>query len=774
MKPVAFVIPWFGEELKGGAEQLAWQAANRLADRGHTIEVLTTCCRSFLEDWSTNHLPKGVEKKGNLTIRRFKVDRRKADTFNSANTHLLHAQPESLLPGISPCSLGTGDIFVTENINSLALEKYLKRKKNKYDSFVFLPYLYGPILNGLEHVADKAWLQPCLHDEVYAYLPHVENIFRQCKGLLYNSLGEQHLALKLFGPGVHRKGVVVGVGIENIEIDVGSLPTVVENLQLKSQKYILCLGRRDATKNSVFLAEAYARYKEQYPDSTLGLIFAGPGDGTIGEGVDGIIDLGLVSERDKNGLLAHCTALFQPSRNESYSRVIMEAWSYDRPAVAHRGCPATSMAVEAADGGWTAESREEWVALFAKVAELCEEQLVAAGKRGHLYASKYADWTAVIDNYEQSLFTQEQPVGTRHSTAIKEVHQLTPGFAVGDAISNQAILLRDRLQAMSITSKIFTEHLDPHASKEASLFHDGKGIKPTAGLIYHHSIGCGLTDFVAQHQGPKGLLYHNITPPELVEENDPGLARILQQGIDDLKVLAPHFATSAADSEFNRVDLVTDGFNDPFVLPICVTPERWNIPAETNMMARLQDGRDNILFVGRLVSNKCQHDLIEHFAAYQSLYGNGRLVLVGGYREDESYYQTLKERVEFHNLQGDVFFTGKVNDNELHACYRCAHLYWSMSEHEGFGVPLIEAMWFDVPVLAYNSSAVGETMGIGGLLFTDKNETNKLAVLAHLLMHDRELRKKVIVAQQQKRQDFLEEAIWPKLDLLLGSMYDSL
>ena len=112
------------------------------------------------------------------------------------------------------------------------------------------------------------------------------------------------------------------------------------------------------------------------------------------------------------------------------------------------------------------------------------------------------------------------------------------------------------------------------------------------------------------HPGPKGLIYHNVTPPELVRDADPELAKILEQGLDDLTKLAPHFPVSAGDSHFNSQGLEENGFSSPSVLPICVAPEKWNIPADPNLMARFQDGKDNILFVGRLVANKCQHDLI--------------------------------------------------------------------------------------------------------------------------------------------------------------------
>ncbi|MBU1140455.1 MAG: glycosyltransferase [Proteobacteria bacterium] len=773
MKPVAFVIPWFGENLKGGAEQLAWQVSNRLAKRGYSVEVLTTCCASFLDDWSTNHLPAGVEHLDGLVVRRFKVDKRNGELFNQANTYGLSISPEDLRPGINPFTFGTGELFVAENINSSALERYLKWNKKKYHAFVFLPYLYGVILNGLPLVAKQSWLQPCLHDEVYAYLPDVENAMRQCRGILYNSLGEERLASHLFGPGIVRKGEVVGVGVESFDLTHSELPKQVAGHQLEQEKYVLCLGRRDKTKNTVMLVEAFRKYRKRYPESSLQLIIAGPGDGPFGVAVKGVHDLGLVSELDKEALLSNCTALFQPSRNESYSRVIMEAWFYNRPVAAHGACLATAMAVEAAGGGWLAEDLEEWAQLFHRLNETEESELVEFGKKGREYARRYAEWDAVIDRYEIVLGLRSPQIAKERKqdrSAIRTIHQLLPGFAYGDAISNQTIIIRDLLRSQGYKSEIFTEQIDPSMIHEARLFKDGKGIKADAGLIYHHSIGAGLTDFVINHPGPKSLIYHNVTPPELVRDADPELAKKLEKGLRDLHQLAPHFPVSAGDSRFNSLDLEENGFSSPAVLPICVSPEKWNIPAEPNMMRRLQDGRDNILFVGRLAANKCQHDLIDVFASYLSMYGNCRLILVGGFIEEETYYQSLKAQVRRLGLEGDVLFTGKVSDSALHSCYRCADLFWSMSEHEGFGVPLIEAMWFDLPVFAYKSSAVPETLGEGGLLFTDKQDSRYLSATARLLMHDCEVRSKVISAQKQRRKAFLPEAIEPKLEALVRGM----
>ena len=196
-KPIALITPWFGESLKGGAEQHAWQITTRLAARGHSIEVLTTCCRSFFDDWAENYYPSGTTSQLGFTVRRFPASPRDYHAFDDLNRELLGFDSKRLLPGIPPVQKEHAAIWTQQNIYSSALENHLIQYKDNYKAFVFLPYLYGVILRGLPLVAERAWLQPCLHDEAYAYLPDITNIFYQAHGLLFISAGEMQLAAQL-------------------------------------------------------------------------------------------------------------------------------------------------------------------------------------------------------------------------------------------------------------------------------------------------------------------------------------------------------------------------------------------------------------------------------------------------------------------------------------------------------------------------------------------------------------------------------------------------
>src|SRR5207248_2381329 len=169
--------------------------------------------------------------------------------------------------------------------------------------------------------------------------------------------------------------------------------------------------------------------------------------------------------------------------------------------------------------------------------------------------------------------------------------------------------------------------------------------------------------------------------------------------------LAPAFPISAGVSAYNAAELRAAGFPDPCVLPIFVDPLRWDQPADPEWMKPLQDGRTNVLFVGRVAPNKCQHDLVDAFGHFLSHDAHARLLLIGAWLDGDRYTTFVRDRAQQLGIASQIVFA-RCSEAQLLACYRTAHVFWSMSEHEGFCVPLVEAMWFDIPVLAFRSSAV--------------------------------------------------------------------
>ncbi|HZG53694.1 MAG TPA: glycosyltransferase, partial [Pyrinomonadaceae bacterium] len=199
-------------------------------------------------------------------------------------------------------------------------------------------------------------------------------------------------------------------------------------------------------------------------------------------------------------------------------------------------------------------------------------------------------------------------------------------------------------------------------------------------------------------------------------------------------------------------------------------PAKWNIRADDSLMRSLQDGRVNLLFVGRVAPNKRQDELVEAFAHYRTLDADSRLIIAGEGRASDPYYARLLGVVKAHGLAEHVVVTGQITDAELLAYYRTAHLYWSLSEHEGFGVPLVEAMWFDVPVLAYSNTATPETLGAAGVTFDSKADLRAVASLAKLLTRDDDLRRRAIAAGRLRREAFTPASVHLILDDLIARM----
>jgi glycosyltransferase involved in cell wall biosynthesis len=773
MKPVAIVSPWFGAELTGGAEQQAFQIATRLAARGHNVEVLTTCNRSFHSDWSTNHHPSGMSHEHGLTIRRFRVDERAAQAFDQVNAKLLALAATALRPGVSPLSAAEAHTFVHENIKSAALLAYLHAARETYQAFIFLPYMFAPTLLGALLVADRAWLQPCLHDEAAAYLPETAETFRRVRALLFNSEGERELALRLYGPGIYARSTVVGEGIERAVYEPEQLARALP-AGLRGADFILYLGRRDRVKNVDRLTRAFAQFKAAQPESRLQLVLAGPGAQSFN--ADSVHDLGLVSDETKAALLAHTRALAQPSRNESFSRAIMEAWAAGRPVLAHRDCLATAIAVERAGGGWLAADEAEWARAFARIEAASDAELAGRGQSGRAYAAEHADWDKTIARYETLLGLPAQTnaaARVARSSEPRAIHQLLPDIVFGDAISNQARAIRSHLRSFGYESEIFVKRREARMTAEALLFDESQPA-PGDGLLYHHSIGSELTAFAVAHTGPKCLIYHNVTPAEFFAPYRPGFAWMLDVGRAHLSRLARHFPVSVGDSAFNAAELAACDFRKPGVLPIIVDPDKWNIAPDAQLMARLQDGRTNILFVGRIAPNKRQDRLVEMFAHYRALNANTRLVIAGDGRVFDPYFNHVWATIKRLDLAAHVAVTGLVEDAQLLAYYRTAHLYWSASEHEGFGAPLVEAMWFDVPVLALSATAVPETLATAGTLFAPDEELAAVAARAYRLTHERDVRRAVITAQRARRLDFTAAAVQPILARLIERLENAI
>jgi glycosyltransferase involved in cell wall biosynthesis len=290
--------------------------------------------------------------------------------------------------------------------------------------------------------------------------------------------------------------------------------------------------------------------------------------------------------------------------------------------------------------------------------------------------------------------------------------------------------------------------------------------------IFHFALPSPMTEAFAGLSGQRVLQYHNITPASFFAPYAPGLFRLAALGRRELQSLVGKVDLALGDSEFNRQELEALGFAPTGVLPIAVDTERiTGAPRRPALEKILSDGLINILFVGRIVPNKRIEDhirLAEVYKRYVDSYY--RFIFVGRYDGVPSYYAQVRALIaEFRMLPDRFWFTGPVPDEDLGAFYRWADAYVSLSEHEGFCVPLVEAMAADVPILAYAAGAVPETLGGAGLLFAPK-DLEMAAEMLGMLVYDRDLRSRVLDGQRKRLRDFAPAAIETRLRDTLSAL----
>jgi len=318
------------------------------------------------------------------------------------------------------------------------------------------------------------------------------------------------------------------------------------------------------------------------------------------------------------------------------------------------------------------------------------------------------------------------------------VHQFLPTFAEHDAIGMHVRRLQRLLRAAGYESEIYGDDIHDEVRHRARPFAD---FRPPAGdrpwLLYHSSTGSPMAAALCELGLPLVVDYHNITLPRYFERWEPLAAHSMRAGREQLRLLAPAATFGIADSSFNQADLVDAGFARTAVAPILVDFADYDVAPDARTLGRLRraggPGAPHWLFVGRVAPNKCQHDVVAAFAAYRRLYAPGaRLSLVGG-RTSQRYWWALEELVAELGLEGAVRLTDSLPFPELLAHYAAADVFVCLSEHEGFCVPVLEAMRFDVPVVALAAAAVPETAGDAAVLLPGKDPVLVAAAVDRVL-----------------------------------------
>jgi glycosyltransferase involved in cell wall biosynthesis len=351
------------------------------------------------------------------------------------------------------------------------------------------------------------------------------------------------------------------------------------------------------------------------------------------------------------------------------------------------------------------------------------------------------------------------------------IDQWVPALHRGDAIGDSARLMRDAFRSWGHEADVYALELDEDLHGDGRPFAEWRAGSDRDVVVLHYALPSPLTAALAAHRGRRVLIHHNITPPEFFAGYDEEMVRICRIGREELATLNGHVDLALGDSEFNREELEAAGFARTGVLPIYLDFERYREEPGPVLAGALADGRTNVLFVGRLVPNKRHDDLIR-MAAYWKRFVSPdvRLVLVGKPPRRRGYFDALQSLASEEGLTPwDVLFTGHVDHRDLLACYRTAHVFVSMSEHEGFGVPLVESMLMEVPVLAYRAGAVSGTLGRAGVLFDEKS-LDEVAEMGARLAEPGPLRDAVLHAQKRRLEHFAPKAVEATLKAYVDSL----
>ncbi len=374
---LAFVIPWFGLTIPGGAESHCREFVTQLNRRGYPTEVLTTCVKEFASNWNRNFHKPGVAVENGITVRRFPARQGKHEIFNSLNSRLLRGERLSDAEELA---------FMTESVNSDELNRFLREHQAEYFYF-FMPYMFGTTFWGSQSVPGRAVLIPCLHDEPYAGMNIMQRMFGQVKGIIFNSPAEQDLANRLYD----LSRVQTGLLGEGVETGFHPRPDAVD----VPRPFLLYVGRKDSTKNVDLLIRYFEAYR-RYRCADLKLVLVGNGSVPL---PDGCTDLGFVESDIKHSLMAAAFVLCQPSLNESFSKVVMEAWLCGTPVLVHAGCAVTSDHARRSQAGLCFSDYHEFEACVDYLGENPE----VAGKMGELgrdYVLQNYTWDRVIDRFE--------------------------------------------------------------------------------------------------------------------------------------------------------------------------------------------------------------------------------------------------------------------------------------------------------------------------------------------------------------------------------------
>ncbi len=341
---------------------------------------------------------------------------------------------------------------------------------------------------------------------------------------------------------------------------------------------------------------------------------------------------------------------------------------------------------------------------------------------------------------------------------MTEIHQFVQSLVAHDAISTHARHLQSIIREMGYHSEIY-------AGEQQAGRNDAKYFREfvqttdndNTWLLYHLSTLSPVADFLKDRPQRIAVNYHNITPAEYFAPWEPLIGAEVEAARRQFAEFSKSSEVAIGVSHYNEAELQEANYKNTMVAPVLFDPADFQRDLDSRLNGKLQRAKErggsDWLFVGRVAPHKCQHDIIQAFAAYRQLFDSkARLHIVGGV-SSHRYWTSLRRYVEALQLDDFVNITGGVSNGALGAYYRNADVFVCLSEHEGFGVPLLEAMHNDLPVVAFDAAAVGETVGDAALLLPEKTPAT-VAVAVHKLLNDEQLANSLVKSGNARLSDF--------------------
>src|SRR5213594_1615411 len=328
---------------------------------------------------------------------------------------------------------------------------------------------------------------------------------------------------------------------------------------------------------------------------------------------------------------------------------------------------------------------------------------------------------------------------------LRFAHQFNPVIAYGDAVGNDCLELQRIFWSAGVRSDLFAAEAKPEMRALTRSWDDLELITRRDGLLLvHHSIGTDTVRKVLVSPARKAIVYHNITPGHYFAGLNDYLKTFAELGREQLKDLA-----NAA------------------VVPALVDWDDFDRPPDPEVARTLADERTAILTVGQILPHKAVHEVVAAFARYRESDRTAQLYLVGPTAMSGGYLDRVRADIRRLGLDGAVTITGSITVEQLVAYYRGATAFLTLSEHEGFCVPLLEAMRSDLPVVANAAAAIPETLGDGGILI-ERKAPDAVAAQLERVVRDQTLRKDLIEKGRHRVEAFSRSHVADRLKLALA------